>query len=65
MQDIEHSKRVLDQQRNGLPIGSEKGAGTTSITYYATLSDRLIIIISALCAILAGALNPILTVSTI
>ncbi|KAF2717196.1 leptomycin B resistance protein pmd1 [Polychaeton citri CBS 116435] len=55
--DGEHNE-VLDHQLNGLPTSG----GARTVLSFATPLDLLIIVISCLAAIVAGGLNPLLTV---
>ncbi|KAI9733531.1 MAG: hypothetical protein M1834_003131 [Cirrosporium novae-zelandiae] len=56
----EQEREILDRQLNGLPSQPERGKRT--VFTYTTLSDKFILFISALSAVIAGALNPLLTV---
>lgn len=57
----ERQRAILDRQLNGL--GGEAGQ-RKNVFAYATLSDRVILSVSSICAILAGALNPLVPVSS-
>jgi ATP-binding cassette, subfamily B (MDR/TAP), member 1 len=59
MDEKEHE--VLDHQLNGLPTS---GRGARTVFRFATPLDLVIIAISCFAAIVAGGLNPLLTVST-
>ena len=50
---------VLARQLDGLPGNTRRG----TVFSYATHSDILIMLLSCISAIIAGALNPLLTVS--
>lgn len=56
----EHENEVLDHQMNGLPGGKV----AKSVFNFATPLDLVIIAISCVAAVVAGALNPLLTAST-
>jgi hypothetical protein len=59
MQLDEQEKTVLDRQLNGFPSETDNG----TVFAYATPFDVAVIIISCVSAIIAGALNPLLTVN--
>lgn len=56
----ERVQHILDRQLNGIPKSGKSKNGT--VLAYATPVDISLIIISSLAAIIAGALNPLLTV---
>ena len=56
----EHGRAILDRQLNGI---QDEGKYNRNVFAYATLSDRIILFVSAICAVLAGALNPLVPVS--
>jgi ATP-binding cassette subfamily B (MDR/TAP) protein 1 len=56
----ERQQYILDRQLNGIPKSGQPKNGT--VLAYATPVDISLIIISSLAAIIAGALNPLLTV---
>ncbi|PWY71032.1 multidrug resistance protein [Aspergillus heteromorphus CBS 117.55] len=55
----DHTKAILQRQTDGLPASSQ---AKQTVFAYATPFDILLITLSTLSAILAGALNPLLTV---
>lgn len=57
----EREKLILDRQLNGLPSGEESNS-KQHVFAYATASDKVILSISSVCAVLAGALNPLVPV---
>ena len=57
----ERKRAILDRQLNGIQ-GEEKQ--TKNVLAYATFSDRIILSVSSICAVLAGALNPLVPVSS-
>ncbi|KAK2601545.1 hypothetical protein QQS21_004930 [Conoideocrella luteorostrata] len=58
----ELARAVLDRQLHGT---QEKGSTSRrSVFSYATASDKVILSISSVCAVFAGALNPLVPVST-
>ncbi|OGM51003.1 hypothetical protein ABOM_000275 [Aspergillus bombycis] len=59
MNPEEHKQAVLERQLNGLPSDDR---GRSKIATYATKLDRTILCISSACAIIAGALNPLVPV---
>jgi hypothetical protein len=56
----ESEKNIVDVQLNGLPAGIE----APSLWSYTTTWDKVVIVVSVAAAIIAGALNPLLTVSS-
>ncbi|KAL3477161.1 P-loop containing nucleoside triphosphate hydrolase protein [Aspergillus californicus] len=62
----EHARKVLQRQIDGLPASSpttnSSSASAKTVFAYATPFDVLLIAASTLSAIIAGALNPLLTV---
>ncbi|OJJ07136.1 hypothetical protein ASPVEDRAFT_141498 [Aspergillus versicolor CBS 583.65] len=62
----EHARKVLQRQIDGLPASSpatnSSSASARTVFAYATPFDVLLIAASTLSAIIAGALNPLLTV---
>jgi ATP-binding cassette subfamily B (MDR/TAP) protein 1 len=56
----EHARAIIERQLNGID-GVEKQSLT--LLTYATTWDKAILLVSSICAILAGALNPLVPVS--
>lgn len=56
----EHRRAILDRQLNGV---QDEAKQSKNVFAYATFSDRIILSVSSICAILAGALNPLVPVS--
>ncbi|PTB40116.1 hypothetical protein M441DRAFT_195530 [Trichoderma asperellum CBS 433.97] len=54
-----HERAILDRQLNGLETDGKK---SNHVFVYATFLDKVILSISSLCAIIAGALNPLVPV---
>lgn len=59
----ERERAVLDRQLNGLP-SEDKEKSKRNVLTYATASDKVILSVSSVCAVFAGALNPLVPVST-
>ncbi|KAJ4316133.1 hypothetical protein N0V94_005621 [Neodidymelliopsis sp. IMI 364377] len=59
MQLNAQQRTILDRQTNGLPEGK---ASKSNIMAYATNFDVFVLLVSVISAIVAGALNPLLTV---
>ncbi|GFG13172.1 leptomycin B resistance protein pmd1 [Aspergillus udagawae] len=55
----ERQRAILDRQLNGLGGEAEQ---RKNVFAYATVSDRIILSVSSICAVLAGALNPLVPV---
>ena len=56
-------RAVLDRQLHGLPKSDQGDADRSGVQQYASTSDKFVLGVSALCAIIAGALNPLVPVS--
>lgn len=54
-----HERAILDRQLNGLETDGKK---SNHVFVYATFLDKVILSISSLCAVIAGALNPLVPV---
>ena len=59
----ERERAVLDRQLNGLP-SEDRDKSKRNVLAYATTSDKVILSVSSVCAVFAGALNPLVPVST-
>ncbi|KAI1050688.1 hypothetical protein LB507_009409 [Fusarium sp. FIESC RH6] len=57
-----HQRAVLERQLHGLPNDTDKHTPKLNITIYATKFDKVILSLSSICAIIAGALNPLVPV---
>ncbi|KAL6901274.1 multidrug resistance protein 1, 2, 3 [Trichoderma evansii] len=55
----DRERAILDRQLNGIESDGKK---RNNVFAYATFSDKVILSISSLCAIIAGALNPLVPV---
>ncbi|KAH7179814.1 uncharacterized protein B0J16DRAFT_364351 [Fusarium flagelliforme] len=57
----DHQRAVLERQLHGLPNDADAGQPNSkpNITIYATKLDKIILSLSSICAIIAGALNPL------
>jgi hypothetical protein len=56
-------RAVLDRQLHGLPKPDQKDVERPGVQQYASASDKIVLGVSAICAIVAGALNPLVPVS--
>ena len=55
-------RAILDRQLHGLPrLEGESGAKPT-IQQYANTTDRVVLGVAAICAVVAGAVNPLVPV---
>ncbi|XEV01857.1 hypothetical protein FSHL1_007144 [Fusarium sambucinum] len=58
----DHQRAVLERQLHGLPNDAGQPNFKPNITIYATKLDKVILSLSSICAIIAGALNPLVPV---
>ncbi|RGP79565.1 multidrug resistance 3 [Fusarium longipes] len=58
----DHQRAVLERQLHGLPNDAAQPNSKRNITIYATKLDKVILSLSSICAIIAGALNPLVPV---
>ncbi|CAG7563307.1 unnamed protein product, partial [Fusarium equiseti] len=58
----DHQRAVLERQLHGLPNDVGQSSSKPNITTYATKLDKVILSLSSICAIIAGALNPLVPV---
>jgi len=58
----ERRRAILDRQLNGIQREEKQ---SMSVFAYATLGDKIILSVSSACAVVAGALNPLVPVSAI
>ncbi|RBR10280.1 uncharacterized protein FIESC28_09530 [Fusarium coffeatum] len=58
----DHQRAVLERQLHGLPNDAGQPISKPNITIYATKLDKVILSLSSICAIIAGALNPLVPV---
>lgn len=61
----DHQRAVLERQLHGLPNDAEQPNSKPNIIIYATRLDKVILSLSSICAIIAGALNPLVPVCSI
>lgn len=65
----DHQRAVLERQLHGLPNDAEQPNSQPNskpnIIIYATRLDKVILSLSSICAIIAGALNPLVPVCSI
>ena len=59
-EDEDRKRTILERQLNGVQVSRQ--AKNRTVLSYATLADISLIAVSASAAIIAGALNPLLTV---
>jgi len=60
MELSEKERNVLDYQLNGLP--TEGPARRSTVFKYATTLDKTVLLISFICAVIGGILNPFIAV---
>jgi hypothetical protein len=58
----ELERAILDRQLNGIAYESHKKGSGKNVLAYATTMERVILALSSVCAVLAGALNPLVPV---
>jgi ATP-binding cassette subfamily B (MDR/TAP) protein 1 len=56
-------RAILDRQLHGLPKSHHGATDNSGAQQYASTSDKVVIGVSAICALVAGALNPLVPVS--
>lgn len=61
----DHQRTVLERQLHGLPNDAGQPNSKPNIIIYATRLDKVILSLSSICAIIAGALNPLVPVCSI
>jgi hypothetical protein len=57
-----NERAILDRQLHGLPSLKHGSGDKPSIQRYASTTDRIVLGVGAICALLAGALNPLVPV---
>ena len=55
-------KEVLAVQLHGLASSDAEDPGRAGLLEYASFTDKGVLLVSAVCAVISGALNPLLTV---
>ncbi|KAF1923047.1 P-loop containing nucleoside triphosphate hydrolase protein [Didymella exigua CBS 183.55] len=55
-------RAILDRQLHGLPRLKHESGAQTSIQLYASTTDKVVLGVGAICALVAGALNPLVPV---
>lgn len=60
MRDDERA--ILDRQLHGLPSLTHESDAKPHIQQYASMTDRVVLVVGAICALVAGALNPLVPV---
>ena len=57
-----NERAILDRQLHGLPDLKHGRDAKPSIQRYASMTDRVVLSVGAICALIAGALNPLVPV---
>lgn len=56
-------RAILDRQLYGLPSLKNEAGAKPSVRHYASTTDRVVLGVGGICALVAGALNPLVPVS--